>query len=301
MSVLKTILYFSIFKYPITKEEIFEFSDVKTRAEMDHEIRALLERRIIFRINEYFSDSNDPMLVERRLKGNEMARGVMPKAQKVGRLISRFPYVKSVSLSGALAKGYYDDDGDIDFFIITEANRLWIARTLLVLYKKIFLLNSKKYFCVNYFISTDHLKIAERNRFTATEMVTLIPVYGEEIFRHFMNQNQWTTDFFPNKDSINFAYVNDGRKSLFSKIFQSLLNTALGDFLDTFFRKVTLKRWNAKFSHFNTEDFNIAMKSTKNVSKHHPQNFQKKVITLLNEKYSKIKTLYNLELLQDHA
>jgi len=30
----------------------------------------------------------------------------MSKADKVARLIAKFPYVESVSLSGALAKGY---------------------------------------------------------------------------------------------------------------------------------------------------------------------------------------------------
>ncbi len=301
MSVLKTILYFSIFKYPITREEIFEFSDLKTMTDVDYEIDILLEKGIIFKINNFFSDSNNPSYIERRLKGNEMAIKIMPKALKVGKLIARFPYVKSVCLSGALAKGYYDDDGDIDFFIITDSNRLWIARTLLVLYKKIFLLNSKKYFCVNYFISSDHLKISERNRFTATEMVTLIPVYGKESFTVLLKENQWTTGFFPNKRPTDYTFIKDFGKPFFSRAIQMVFNTSLGDYLDIFFRKITLKRWYSKFSHLEKDDFNIAMKSTKGVSKHHPQNFQKKVINLLNEKYSKIKTLYNLELLQDHA
>ena len=70
-----------------------------------------------------------------------MAKEIMPKALKTSNFIAKFPYIECVSLSGALSKGYYDDDdGDFDFFIITKPNRLWIARTLLILYKKIFLL-----------------------------------------------------------------------------------------------------------------------------------------------------------------
>ncbi len=51
-----------------------------------------------------------------------MAEEIMPKALKRAQLIMSFPYVESVSISGALAKNYYDDDGDIDFFIITKIN-----------------------------------------------------------------------------------------------------------------------------------------------------------------------------------
>ena len=73
----------------------------------------------------------------------------MPKAIKRAKFISKFPYIENVSISGALSKNYYNNDGDIDFFLITQPNRLWIARTLLIIYKKMFLLNSRKYFCVN--------------------------------------------------------------------------------------------------------------------------------------------------------
>ena len=90
-----------------------------------------------------------------------------------------------MGISGSLSKGYYDDDGDIDFFIITSPKRLWIARTFLILYKKIFLLNSRKYFCVNYFISSNALEIEEKNIFTATELTTLLPMFGNGSFHKF--------------------------------------------------------------------------------------------------------------------
>ena len=49
------------------------------------------------------------------------------------------------------------------------------------------------------------------------------------------------------------------------------------------------------------EDFRIALKSTQNVSKHHPYNFQKKVILALNEKYIEFYKLYNIELSEENA
>ena len=212
MSALKTILYFSLFKYPLTRTEIFQFSDNTDQKEIDSEIDLLLKKGVIFNFDGFYIDVNNPDRVERRLKGNEMARNIMPKAVKVSRKIAKFPYIKGVCLSGALSKGFYDDDGDFDFFIITKPNRLWIARTLLVLYKKIFLLNSKKYFCVNYFISTDQLEISEQNLFTATEISTLIPLYGTETFKDFLTANSWATPYFPNKPVPKMSTIRDTKK-----------------------------------------------------------------------------------------
>jgi predicted nucleotidyltransferase len=230
-----------------------------------------------------------------------MARNIMPKAIKVSKKIAKFPYVESVCLSGALSKGFYDDDGDFDFFIITKPNRLWIARTLLVLYKKIFLFNSKKYFCVNYFISTDRLEISEQNLFTATEVMTLIPLYGKETFSAFLKANNWAASFYPNKPKTQISTIRDTKKSILSKFLQRIFNGSLGLSTDKMFQKMTLKKWVIKFKHLAKEDFDIAMKSTRHVSKHHPQNYQNKVITRLDERYNEVIKQHNLKYPEEHA
>ncbi|MEZ5195381.1 MAG: hypothetical protein R2764_02960 [Bacteroidales bacterium] len=86
----------------------------------------------------------------------------MLKAKRFSTFISNFPYVRGISLSGSLSKGYIGDDPDIDYFIITKENRLWLSCTMLIAFKKIFLFNSCKYFCVNYFIDTNNLEIEEK-------------------------------------------------------------------------------------------------------------------------------------------
>lgn len=301
MSALKTILYFSLFKYPLTRTEIFQFSNNTDQNEIDSEIDLLLDKGVIFNFDGFYIDVNDPNRIERRLKGNEMARNIMPKAVKVSKRIAKFPYVQGVCLSGALSKGFYDDDGDFDFFIITKPNRLWIARTLLVLYKKIFLLNSKKYFCVNYFISTDRLEISEQNLFTATEIATLIPLYGTDTFKAFLAANTWATPYFPNKPTTKISTIRDTEKGTLSKLIQKAFNGSFGLKVDLFLQKITLNKWVTKFKHLEKEDFTIAMKSTRHVSKHHPQNYQNKVTTRLQERYSEVIKQYNLKYPEKHA
>lgn len=299
MNSLKALLYFSIFKYPLSAKEIYSFSGANNQNEINSELEYLENKGLIFKSQNFYYLDNNIETVSRRIEGNNMAKAVMDKAIKKGVFISKFPYIKAVGISGSLSKNYHDKDSDVDFFVITTSKRLWVARTLLMLYKKIFLLNSRKFFCVNYFISENSLEITEKNIFTATELLTLIPVTGD--FTHFYNQNQWVSDFLPNIEIGKLPVHAEVKKNWFSKIAIFFLNTKIGDVLDLLFLKLTLKKWNAKFNNLDAKDFNIAMKSTKGVSKHHPQNFQKKVIDKLNKKYQEFRTKHNIELEKEHV
>ena len=302
MTPLKPLLYFSLFRHPLTEEEIFAFSETESREQIKKELNLLIKNEVIYFIDGFYLVENEESHVKRRLQGNKMAKEIFSKANKVSKFISKFPFVEGVGISGSLSKGYYDDEGDIDFFIITSPNRLWIARTLLILYKKIFLLNSRKFFCVNYFISTNALEIDEKNRFTATELVTLMPMYGNGSFHDFYKQNTWVHSFLPNKTiTEGLVNMNPVSKPLFTKLTEKALNNKLGEKLDAFFLKITYKKWKMKFKKFNQKQFNIALKSTKDVSKHHPLNFQRKVIDRLNVKYEECLENHNIHIAKEHA
>ncbi|MCF6306764.1 MAG: nucleotidyltransferase domain-containing protein [Flavobacteriaceae bacterium] len=303
MKLLKPLLYFSLFQYPLTEEEIYTFSETTSKEQINASLEKLVREKVIFKIDEFYLFEDDKSLVKRRLSGNQMAKDIQDKADKVSKFISKFPYVEGVGISGSLSKGYYDDDdGDIDFFIITSPKRLWIARTFLILYKKIFLLNSKKYFCVNYFISTNSLEIEEKNRFTATELTTMLPMYGNGSFHDFYEQNKWVNSFLPNKTiAEGLSKLNPVEKPILSKAIEGVLDTKLGDWLDSLFLKITYKKWKIKFNKLEDKHFNVALKSTQNVSKHHPLNFQKKVIERLNGKYDELQEKHNIYLEKEHA
>jgi hypothetical protein len=302
LTLLKPLLYFSLFRYPLTEEEIYAFSEAKNRVQFKNELDALTKDNIIYKIDGFYLCENNKELVERRLLGNKKAKEIHKKATKVSRFISKFPYVEGVGISGSLSKGYYDDDGDFDFFIITTPNRLWIARTLLILYKKIFLLNSRKYFCVNYFISSNSLEIDEKNRFTATELVTLLPMFGNGSFHEFYKQNKWANSFLPNKNiSENIGNLHPVKKPFISKVSEKILNTKLGNIIDNFFLRITYKKWKLKFKNLDEDQFKVALKSSKNVSKHHPLNFQNQVIVRLNKKYLEYQENHNIHLPKEHA
>lgn len=293
-SIIQVLSYYDVFSHPIKLSEIADFSRVSDDLcpkSIEDELRKLIHAGVVYQHNEFFSLQADPSVVEKRIRSNIEAEQKMHIAQRKAQLIARFPFVKAVMISGSLSKGVLHPDGDIDFFIVTQPNRLWIARTFLVLYKKVFLLNSRKYFCVNYFVDEDHLRISEENLFTATEIVTILPMVNSEVYKRFMNENSWTASYYPKVSMRNVSTTTDVKKKFFGKAMETILKGSLGETLDSRFMKITLKRWQRKFGHFSNEEFELAMKTTKRVSKHHPSNFQKKVLDTYNEKLKRFEHL----------
>lgn len=300
MESLKTILYFSIFRYPLTLIEIHGYTNHDSINETYKELNQLIELNIINKIDDIYIYNNDSDCISKRQKGNLEAEKIMEIAFKKARLISKFPYVKAVGISGSLSKGYFDKESDIDFFVITKPNKLWICRTILILYKKIFLLNSRKYFCVNYFITSNQLEIVEKNRFTATELKTLIPLQGKAIFEEFYSANKWVNDYFK-QFNPNLSQTLENSSSIISTIIEFMLNNKIGQVFNVLFKKITIQKWNAKFKSLHKDDFNIALKSTDSISKHHPSNFQKKVILALNSKIEEVETNFNIILSKENV
>jgi predicted nucleotidyltransferase len=300
LETLKTILYFSIFRYPLTIEEIHGYTNYSDLSQTSNELQHLIDEKILTKVDDFYVYGSDLDSVIKRLRGNLHAKKAMVKARQKAKLIAKFPYVEAVGISGSLSKGYYDANSDIDFFVITKPNKLWICRTLLMLYKKVFLLNSRKYFCVNYFISSSKLEIEEQNRFTATELKTLIPLQGTPAFEDFYKSNGWVNDYFL-KFEPQINTIQNTPKPVFSRGLETIFDTKIGTLTDAAFKAITLRKWKSKFHRMNEEDFKIALKSTKNISKHHPSNFQKKVILSLNSKLEEVNRNFNIDLPKEYV
>lgn len=287
-----------MFKYPLKANEIEYSINFKCKQNSDFSVALedLCNKQILHKTNEFYALENNSEWIERRKKGNEIAKKYLEKAYEVSGFIASFPFVRGVMLSGSLSKNFMDESGDIDYFIIAKPNRLWVCRTLLILYKKVFLFNSKKYFCVNYFVDEEHLDITEKNLFTATELATLIPTYNENNYNLLLNQNEWVLNYLPNYKKRKFKGHKADTKFKFKGFFEKLLNGSLGAFLDKKFMNLTVNHWQKKFDHFNKDEFELAFKSKKNVSKHHPNQFQKKVLNRLANRIADIEKQHNIKI-----
>ncbi len=298
MNILKSLIYFSLFDHPLTEDEIFRFSSISTKNKLQEDINTLLNSGVIKRFDNFLLYKNNSYQVTKRLNGSKNAKNVMPKVKKVAAFIAKFPFVEGVAISGSLSKGYYDAESDFDFFIITQAKRVWLTRVLIALYKRIFLKNSYKEFCVNYFVSTETLEIEEKNRFTATEIVTIIPLYGMSIFKRFYDKNKWVLNYFPNYNlQSSLKQLKEIKKHKRRFIFEGLLNNFIGKAMNYLCMRIVTRRWKHKYK----TSTNNPYKSKKEISKHHPDNFQEQVIKKLNLQYELCEKEYGIHLSKEYA
>jgi len=281
VSPIEVLAYFDIFNHPLTKVEIKNL----TNKDCDRLIKA----NVLHEFKGYYSlNKNVKELVVERLKKEKEAEKYIRKLPFFVSLISYFPFVRGIAISGSLSKGVMYSDGDIDYFIVTAANRLWICRSFLVLFKKVFLLNSKKYFCVNYFVDENNLEIPDRNMFTAVEISYLIPVYNNQVMNQLLQKNSWTKDYFSDfQHPFTFPLKTNSRKR--KNGLEIIIHDSIANKLDLWLMKKTFKRWSNKFKNFNADKFELTMRTNRGVSKHHPQDFQNKVLKELEDKMLTLK------------
>ena len=288
LKMIEVLAYFDIFNFPVTEREMCNLLGLSS-LEFLQDITPLLNQKSCFRQQDYYSlcmQVND--LLKLRQEREALAQEYFKQLKKYARIISNFPFVRGIAVSGSLSKGVMQKDGDIDFFVVTAPGRLWLCRSLLILYKKIMLLNSHKYFCLNYFIDTNNLTIIDKNIFTATEIFYLLPVYSaDNTMPEFFKSNTWVSSFYEENTNRSADYFVENNSKA-KMILEKLLNGSIGNRLEKLFHQFTLRKWLSKFGHFNREKFELTMRSTSGVSKHHPRDFQSKVLKMHKEKVESI-------------
>ena len=238
--ILNILAYSDVFNYPLTKAEIYERGKL-SHDELDNCLAKLIQAKLVYQINGFFTLQNDEQLIHFRLKRNQLAKKYMAKARFIAKIIANFPFIRGVFLSGSISKNCIDENSDIDFFIITVPKRLWVARLMCVAFRKTVLLSNSKYFCHNFLIDSDHLTIQNQSIFTAIEIRSLIPLVGFLYYDNILKRNYWTNNYFPNYPTYeNNNIIN--KQSLLQKKLEAVLNNKLGDWLDDWFMHTCIKR-----------------------------------------------------------
>lgn len=281
-SILKVLAYFDLFAYPVSAEEIQFFLDRPVDKKLlSEDLQRLVQESYLFRQGDLFSLRNDPSLMLKRLEGNARAASLLKTARRISQFLYQFPFVRGISISGSLSKNYADENADIDFFIITKSGRLWLARTIMHMFKKLsFLTGHQHWFCMNYYVDEAALVIEEKNIFTAIELITLLPVCGGSVVETFFRSNDWASDYFPQyKLRTGGSIAKDGWLKKFAEF---SLDNRLGDRIDDYLCKLTSRRWSQKEKRhkLNIKGNRMGLKTGKHFSKPNPVFFQEKILSL---------------------
>lgn len=292
VSIIKVLTYFDIFDYPVSGDEIAFFLERPADSDALLEtLQELVEEKYIFLIQDFYSLHNDVALVTRRLTGNRRAQSLLQIAHRISRFLFQFPFVRGIGISGSLSKNFAGENADIDYFIITKANRLWIARTLMHAFKKLsFLTGRQHWYCMNYYVDEAMLEIREKNIYTAIEVITLFPVQGDGVFDAFFRENKWVNAYYPNWNQAKRREKTNDYHSGLKRIMEWIMDNRLGGWLDDYFMRVTTRRWKKKEDEkrVSISGARMGLHTDKHFSKPNPAFLQRDILTSYNNRLSRL-------------
>lgn len=198
-SVLGALVYADLFDAPLSLDELYRYQVASSYPLAD--------------IGQ--SLSNDPVLAARVatdgtyycLKGRETlfavreeraaaSRGVWKRAELYARWLRRFPFVRMVAVTGALAVNNVSGRHDVDLLVIAKAGRVWLCRRGLIACVRLGRLLGDD-LCPNFILSEQSLELSQRDFFTAHELAQMVPVFGDGVYRQMLRANDWAGAYLP--------------------------------------------------------------------------------------------------------
>lgn len=258
-AILKTIIYFDIFDYPLTSFEIWKWL-YKYECTIEELVDCLehsnfLNDKITHKDGFYFLSGRDGVVLERKLR-RDWSLSKIKKAVKVCRVLKFFPFIRMFAISGSLSFFNTKKLSDIDVFIIIEKKHLWLSRFLITLFLHIFGLrrygnrvNNK--ICLNFFLSTSALDleklIQDEDFYSCYINFSRIIIFEvENMSSKFYNSNLWIKKYLPNMNEFKPTDILSVKDNFYSKnirsFFEFLLSYKLGDFLENKLKKIQIFR-----------------------------------------------------------
>ena len=266
--IIKVVRYFARFEYPPTELEIYTFISLRIS-------KVLLKKRLDILIKEkkliqgqikgifHYGLVGKKNLVDLQEKRERYSAGKIKKIRLYLQLLSFFPQIKLVGLSGSMAMMNAEENDDIDLFVITAKNRLFTGRIIALVLAQLLGLrrtrdSNKQFFynephpeceqitsgsprskkiaffsshkdkvCLNLFFDERNLKVPKfkRSEYVAHEVLQMKPIIDKDYsYGRFLEANRWVSVLFPNISWINSKLKTQNSKPQFkNKNFKFLI------------------------------------------------------------------------------
>lgn len=276
IQVIRTLLYFDGFKYPLTATEIFERSKATSLLAVKSDLEFLCSNGYVIQYGIYYTIKGNLDWIASRQSGNRAAGAAMGFAKKYTRWMQMIPFVRSVFLSGSISKDYMDENSDIDYFVVIQEDRLFIARLFFVFIQRIILKNSAKHFCFNYMVTTNNLVFKDQSFYPAIELMTLKPMFHGQTFLQLLKENPWASRMFPNYPEPNLNTI-PSKQLMIQKIAELFFPNWFAQWIDNKLLAQTKKRWEIRFPKRLFEQGHKNVFISKQVAKAHSTGFFDKI------------------------
>lgn len=155
---------------------------------------------------------------------------LIKKANNYIKFLQKIPWIRMVAVWNSVAMNHANKDSDIDIFIITSRNRLWIVRILVTLiFSIMWLRKTKKHhawrFCLSFFSTIDWMDFSnftvENDIYLYFWIVYLKPILNyDNTYENFIRANNSWANFDEyldiidaNKSYVKYEWVSYGNRS----------------------------------------------------------------------------------------
>lgn len=212
-SLLRTISYFDLANFPLTKEELWRFLWQPPAEKAEDFLVALKHISFLEEKYGYYFLRGQSAQVEKRRQAAALTDTKLEKARQAARLLRMVPFLRAVLVCNSVGREVPKPESDIDFFIVTEANRLWIVRFFTNLLLRLFGWRTygaeqRDRICLSFFVDRTHLdlspwRVAPDDVHFAYWILQMVPVYDpDNLYQVFLEENRWLKDYLPNAVSI---------------------------------------------------------------------------------------------------
>lgn len=213
--ILEPIIFLDLFKHPLNTFELYKLIDKKiSYLETENILKVLVNNRILQeRQGFYFLYGQEGIVAERHKRYN-YSRAKLKKANFFTKIFSAFPGVIAVAAANFIGDHNWRLESDIDMFIITKKNYLWLSRLYCAGIAKLSFSRPRKNYkkdkiCLSFYISEknlnlDSLHLQGGDPYFKYWLLGLVPLYS--------HKNTWD-----NFIKANSAREQDIDKGLFDK------------------------------------------------------------------------------------
>jgi hypothetical protein len=247
-AILGTVLYSDLFDYPLTPGEIAHYL-IGIRCDSSG-IRARLDgsvwlRERIAQTDGFVTLRGREHLACRREERAKSSEKLWRRARIFIKLLSYFPFVRMIGVTGALSMDNSAEGDDVDVLIVTAPNRVWMTRALTLLLVYAGRIGGKT-LCPNYLLSESVLPLEQRSAYIAHEFVQMVPLYGFDVYGRMRAANHWIEEILPNATHP-FRPRSEQRPGLLGRTMkgtlEGLLSGRLGDFLEEWEMRRKVKKF----------------------------------------------------------
>lgn len=220
-AILKTVIFFDLFNYPLTNWEIWQYLNLEIDlGALESKIEELVLSKTLEQKDGFYFLSGRQELTKIRRERYNYANYKIKLARRAAKLFKWLPSVKLVAVANLIGHHNLRNESDVDIFIVSSPHRLWLTRLFCTGLMKITRQRPTKEckrnrMCLSFYAATNGLAM-ESLRFKPSDpyfdhwFLGLYPIYDTDRYLAYLRfKNPWLKKSFPNSLLLRENFTND--------------------------------------------------------------------------------------------